>query len=190
MICASAVASLRRVQQGMGELVTELGQQDLAERRSDYVRDQWPIGAAAVITDSQGRALLVNPVYHRDRWLMPGGGMEHGASPRATCARELREELGLDIPVGRLLAVDWIPDDGRLFEEVIFVFDGGTLDPDTAAQIHVPADELSGWAFMSPAEATKHLLPADARRLQHALHVKANDGDTAYLESGYRPSPR
>ena len=164
--------------------MTELGQQDLAERRSDYVRDRWPIAASAVITDTHGQALLVNPSYHRDRWLMPGGGMERGASPRATCARELREELGLDIAVGRLLVVDWIPDDGRLFEEVVFVFDGGTLDLDTATRIHLPADELSGWKFMDPVQAAEHLLPADARRLEQALYVKTGDSETAYLEGG------
>jgi 8-oxo-dGTP pyrophosphatase MutT (NUDIX family) len=164
--------------------MTEPDHRDLAEQRTEYGRDRWPIAAAGLVTDERGRVLLVNPTYHRDRWLMPGGGMERGSSPRTTCARELHEELGLDLPVGRLLVVDWVPDDGRLFEEVVFVFDAGTLDPQTSQQIRLPADELSGWAFLAPDDAAERLLPADARRLDQALRVKTDGEQTAYLEAG------
>jgi ADP-ribose pyrophosphatase YjhB (NUDIX family) len=86
--------------------------------------------AAALITDTAGQVLLVKPNY-RDHWSLPGGICEHAEPPHGACAREVREELGLDLPVGRLLVIDWTPPDGDRPNPIIhFIFDGGTLgDP-------------------------------------------------------------
>src|ERR1039457_6739926 len=84
-------------------------------------------GAAALITDAAGQVLLVKPNY-RDHWTVPGGICEHAEPPHAACAREVREELGLDLPVRRLLVIDWAPPDGERPNPIMhFVFDGGTL---------------------------------------------------------------
>jgi 8-oxo-dGTP pyrophosphatase MutT (NUDIX family) len=50
---------------------------------------------------------------------------EPADSPRQACKRELSEELGIDLAVGTLLAVDWIPASSQGFAELIYVFDGG-----------------------------------------------------------------
>jgi 8-oxo-dGTP diphosphatase len=66
------------------------------------------LSAAALIGDGAGRILVVKPNY-RDHWTLPGGICEFGEAPRAGCAREVAEELGIDQPVGGLLAIDWQP---------------------------------------------------------------------------------
>lgn len=43
--------------------------------------------------------------FHAGAWTLPGGGVEHGESPRGGVLRELREECGLDGTVGELVAV-------------------------------------------------------------------------------------
>ena len=63
--------------------------------------------AAALITSPPGDVLLVKPNY-RDHWSLPGGILEDGEPPHVGCAREVREELGLSVPMGPLLAVAWI----------------------------------------------------------------------------------
>ena len=67
--------------------------------------------AAAIITAPSGDVLLVKPNY-RDHWSLPGGILEDGEAPHEGCAREVREEIGLSMPVGPLLAVAWIAPDG------------------------------------------------------------------------------
>ncbi|MFJ2867697.1 NUDIX domain-containing protein [Kitasatospora sp. NPDC087314] len=159
-----------------------------AEVRPGHVRAVWPMAAGALIRDRLGRVLLVKPTYHADRWLMAGGGMDRdGLSPRQTLAREVREELGLDLPVGRLLVVDWIPEEGRIFEETIYVFDCGVLDEDAQAAVRLPADELAGFGFFEVDEACNRLAGHDARRLREAYAVLERGTGPEYLESGRVP---
>src|SRR5437763_155572 len=82
--------------------------------------------AGALFFDEVGRVLLVKPVYKGD-WEIPGGVLERGESPRAACIREVREELGITPPIGRLLGVDWVPPQGVWDAGWMFVFDGGVL---------------------------------------------------------------
>ena len=60
------------------------------------------MAAAALFLNEQHEILIVKPIY-RELWLLPGGVVEEGESPRQACIREIREELGLVIAVGRFL---------------------------------------------------------------------------------------
>ncbi|WP_217183886.1 NUDIX domain-containing protein [Streptomyces sp. AC495_CC817] len=58
----------------------------------------------AVIVDEQGRVLLARP-HGDDRWALVGGGVEPGEEPAAAVAREIREELGVEASIGRIIGV-------------------------------------------------------------------------------------
>ena len=64
---------------------------------------------AGVITDARGRILLARRTEGRDLaglWEFPGGKREPDESAEAALARELREELGIEVDIGEpLIAV-------------------------------------------------------------------------------------
>ena len=98
------------------------------------------VAAGALITDPAGRVLIVKPNY-RDHWTLPGGVCEQGEPPHAGCAREVEEEVGLVLPPGALLAVDWSQPYGLGARPIMhFVFDGGTVSEST--RIVVQEEEL------------------------------------------------
>ena len=142
--------------------------------------------AAALITDPAGAVLVVKPNY-RPWWNLPGGVVEGTEPPHLGCAREVVEELGLELPIGRLLVVDWTPPTDLRRAWFGFVFDAGTLsDPGT---IRLQAAELDAAEFVAPAEAVERLNPIVAARLTAALRVRTGP-TTAYLHDGIPVAPQ
>jgi 8-oxo-dGTP pyrophosphatase MutT (NUDIX family) len=56
-----------------------------------------PSFAAAVVTDAEGRVLLVHTTYGERKWNLPGGVLEQGEAPWEAARREAREELGIEL---------------------------------------------------------------------------------------------
>jgi ADP-ribose pyrophosphatase YjhB (NUDIX family) len=147
------------------------------------------VAAAALIRDEAGRVLLVEPVY-KPTWDLPGGVVEADESPLEACRREVREELGLALLPQRLLAVDWVPQQGVWHDALVFVFDGGTLPADRLSTLPVPPDELAAAHLVDPEEARPRLRPSAYRRLRSALDVLASgEPAPAYLHFGRRALP-
>ncbi|HEX4656144.1 MAG TPA: NUDIX hydrolase [Streptosporangiaceae bacterium] len=130
------------------------------------------LAAGALITDPVGRILLVKPNY-RDYWTLPGGICEHGEPPHAGCAREIAEEIGLELPVGGLLAIDWSQPHGPEARPIMhFLFDGGALDD--GAGIVLQREELDDFRFTDPAEVSGYLAPYGVRRVAAGLAGRAS----------------
>jgi 8-oxo-dGTP pyrophosphatase MutT (NUDIX family) len=145
--------------------------------------------AGAIIHDHAGRILLVKPSYRDDTWEIPGGGLDAGEDPLQAVVREVKEELGRDHAPGRLLVIDWVPEqnDGRP-PLVNYVFDGGLITPDEAdTQLHLDPGELTDWRLATPAEWDTLLSPHMARRL-HACSRALTEGSTLYLQHGFDPT--
>jgi 8-oxo-dGTP diphosphatase len=140
------------------------------------------MGAAALLTDDQGRVLLVEPTY-KPYFEIPGGSVEADESPHAAVVRELKEELGLPVRPGRLLVVDWVPPRPDHTEGLMMVFDGGILTPPQTEQIRLPADELRSWAWCTEQEAGERLSELLARRVAAAVRARA-EGTVVYSENG------
>jgi 8-oxo-dGTP diphosphatase len=56
-------------------------------------------GDAVLLVRISGRG------FHTGSWALPGGGVDHGESPRTALVREIREECGVECTVGELLTV-------------------------------------------------------------------------------------
>jgi len=140
------------------------------------------IGAGLVCRDAAARVLLVQPTY-KPSWEIPGGVVEAGESPATCVAREVREELGISLPVGRLLVIDWLPVRPPKTEGLMMQFDGGVLDESMTRQFRLPPDELAAWRFFAVDELDDVLPEHMARRTRHALDLAASSG-VGYLEWG------
>jgi 8-oxo-dGTP diphosphatase len=101
--------------------------------------------AGALISDG---ALLV---AQRDRppelaglWELPGGKVANGESDAAALARELREELGVEVAVGPRIGHDVALSDAMTLRAYLVTRTGGTIEPrDHRALNWVTADALA-----------------------------------------------
>lgn len=140
--------------------------------------------AAALITSPSGDVLLVKPNY-RDLWSLPGGILEDSEPPHAGCAREVLEEIGVSVPVGPLLAVDWITSAGlRPKPLVAFVFDGGVLADQSS--IVLQESELDDFAFVAPSDVPGYLPQHMATRVAAALRARHSGGAVYVPAAGHR----
>ncbi|THV24256.1 NUDIX domain-containing protein [Glycomyces paridis] len=133
--------------------------------------------ACAFFTDPQGRVLIVKPNY-RDSWLFVGGMVDRGESPFEACAREVKEEIGIDVEVGDLLVLHWVQHHSFVPEPMtIYVFDCGVIEDPTA--IRLQAAELDEFAFLPVEEAAARFSDRDSARIGLALGARRS-GRTVY----------
>lgn len=128
----------------------------------------WAGGVRVIILDEKNRMLLVKQ-QHEDKaiWMVPGGGIEEGENAAEAAIREVKEETGLDITVGRLLwHVEEVSERGQRFVNFFTArICGGTLelgeDPEFDGQHQV----LREVRFMSRSEMAElpHLYPEALR---------------------------
>jgi len=137
------------------------------------------VAGGALIRDRAGRILFLEPTY-KPTLDIPGGIVEYDESPYDACRREVQEEIGLNLEIGRLLVVDWVPAHGPWTDSLAFVFDGGVLDHDA---LTLDPTEARAHHYLTLDEATPRLRPSMARRLALALQ-SLSTGSPAYADFG------
>ncbi|MFF4285993.1 NUDIX domain-containing protein [Streptomyces sp. NPDC001633] len=139
------------------------------------------MASGALFFDDQGRVMMLEPTY-KDYREIPGGYVETGESPRQACIREVREELGIEPEIGRLLAVDWAPSPSE-GDKVLYIFDGGVLTPELQGQIRLQSSEIGSYDFHPASVLADLTIPRLARRIVAAVQARVA-GRVAYLEHG------
>lgn len=138
-----------------------------------------------LLRDDAGRVLLCELTYKRE-WDLPGGVAEPAESPVASLQRELREELGLELPVGELVAVDWLPPYRQWEDAILLVFEV-TSPPDLLGRATLQPSEVAAIHWASLDEAASRVAPYVARLL---ASLAAAPGDRClFLEDGGARAP-
>ena len=124
----------------------------------------------------RGGRLLLGRRADSGLWELPGGKRERGEGLETCLARELREELGVEVEVGRRLAAIRQPQGQRLLELHCFLCRLRRGEP--------RAREHRELAWLDPEAARRlSLCPADARLLA-GLERRLGPADHAWLAGG------
>lgn len=141
------------------------------------------MAAGAIFTNEQGDLLLVK-THFKEGWSIPGGSIDTNESPLAGCVREVREEIGLDLPPERfrLLCIEYTHPAGVKTESLQFVFSGGVLTQDEIARIMLEVGEIERYQF-TPIEEALVTTNAGTRSRLPACLAALKDGSCVYRES-------
>lgn len=136
-----------------------------------------------LVRDGAGRVLLCELTYKRD-WDLVGGVAEPAETPVASLEREVREELGVDLPVGDLVAVDWLPPYKQWTDALLLVFDLGE-HPGLEGQVTLQPTELRAVRWCTLEEARGRVAPYVHRLLTSVAEAEQTRGrHTVFLEDG------
>ena len=133
--------------------------------------------AQGLARDGEGNVLVCELTYKRE-WDLPGGVVDPRESPATCLEREVREELGLEVRAGALLAVNWLPPYKGWDDAVLFLFDLGVLDPATLDPSRFLAREIRAVHWAPVPALGDHMAPYAVRLVKAALGTE----HTAYVE--------
>lgn len=118
-------------------------------------------GVSAFIRNAEGNILLTRRTDN-GRWCLPGGAIDPGESAIEACAREVLEETGLTVEVGRLIGVYSTPhritiyaDENRV-QFIVLSFaatvTGGTLglSDETTEAGYFSVDDIASMDIIEP----------------------------------------
>jgi ADP-ribose pyrophosphatase YjhB (NUDIX family) len=129
------------------------------------------VGCSAAVLDARTETLLLIRRADNGRWSVPGGYMDPGESLTEACAREVREETGLQVRVGPLLSVYTSPHilleypDGNRWQLVILYFSAEAIGGEVR-----PGEEATEVGYFSQAEIEAlDLSDLDRQRVEDAF---------------------
>lgn len=96
---------------------------------------------AIVTTRGGSRVLIVRDVQDADLWELPGGRLNQGESPTDGIRRELLEELGVEVEVGRIYHTQYLWHERDQRENLLLMYE--VFVPSEDINFNLESDELA-----------------------------------------------
>ncbi len=130
---------------------------------------------------TDGDRVLLCRLTYKQAWDLPGGVVDPGESPADCVAREIREELGIEVTVGRLLAVNWLPPYRGWDDALLCLFDLGHAPEALVEEMTFEPREIRSvhWADAETIDA--NVAPYTARMISEV--AMGHREQVAYLEN-------
>lgn len=125
------------------------------------------LGTRAVVTDPEGRMLVVRQRY-TNGWIFPGGGVDRGEAPVSAVKREVIEETGVRL-TGDVVMHGLFSNHANFPGDYIAVYIANSFE-DGAWQ---PSFEISERAFLHPEEIAADSSAAMQRRLEELAGTRS-----------------
>jgi 8-oxo-dGTP pyrophosphatase MutT (NUDIX family) len=134
-----------------------------------------------LLRNERDEFLLCELTYKRE-WDLPGGVVEPGESPASGLAREIREELGVDLRPTGLAAINWLPPWSGWDDACTVVFELGNLPTSAIEQMRLEPAEIRAVHWCDLDRVAARGTNATTRLLRF-LHDADSPGPH-YLEDG------
>ena len=131
-------------------------------------RPKFSAGAVGLLFNARGEVLFVEHIFHpKHPWGPPGGWVDRGEAPTTTVAREMQEEVGLQVLVGDLIHIEFLPQ----MRHVTFAY---RCTADSYEVTHL-SPELIGYGWYPP-DALPNVYPFIKQAVSMAL-ARASDAE-------------
>lgn len=148
---------------------------------------QFPLATVgALVTNPEGKVLIVRTRKWRGSWGVPGGKVEWGETLEAALLREFREEVGLELSQVQFAVLQEAVVDPQFHQSAHFVLVNYFAFSQGSAI--TPNDEIEAWLWLAPEAALLHPLNSFTRVLLR-LYLDQGRSNGAQLRSGSRPTP-
>lgn len=128
------------------------------------------IAQKAIIVKENKVLLLRDPRMDEVIWEIPGGRMNIDEEPREAVAREIREELGIEIEVGAVVYMEQFIQGNEGTRAFVIVYECQMMDP--AANLTLSEDEVCEIAWVSADELHKYPLFPEYKRALDCYFAK------------------
>lgn len=121
------------------------------------------LGVRGLVTDDEGRVLLIRHTYMAG-WYMPGGGIERGETAETALARELIEEAGVRL-TGRASLISFHSNHVRFPGDHVLIYRVTVWEACAPTQ----QGEIAEIAWFAPDALPHDITPSTRKRIEEAL---------------------
>lgn len=129
------------------------------KERKEFIKDlpRKRCATGVVLRNNKNEWLLLQTNYHNGKYTFPGGIVEQYESPWQGAAREIKEEINIDISVFQLLTITNISHPKHKDEMILFYFDGGILTDSQIENMTYVDGEIIGHIFVPENQIVNYL---------------------------------